>query len=54
MQVEYEEIDGILIPKNRKYKTSNWSANVTDETWIEIIWSDIKFNTKITKDNFIP
>jgi len=52
MQLKYEEVDGILLPAKRQYKKSTWDANVTDEPWIYATWSDIKFNTKITKEDF--
>lgn len=52
MTMEYEAIEGILIPTKRKYKKSDWEAVVTDKPWVEVTWSDIKFNTPITKDDF--
>lgn len=52
MRMEYEEIDGMMIPTKRKYKKSTWKADVTDEPWIEVLWSDIKFNNGLTKENF--
>lgn len=52
MQLEYEEIDGILIPNKRKYKPSTWNADVSEEPWIQVTWSDIQFDTNITKDDF--
>lgn len=52
MQLEYEDIDGILIPTKRKYKKSNWNAEVTDQPWISVNWTDIKFNNGLNKDIF--
>lgn len=52
MEVEYEDVEGILIPAKRRYKNSNWNADITDKPWIEVTWSDIKFNTGITKEDF--
>jgi hypothetical protein len=52
MQVEYEEVEGLLIPTKRKYKQSTWEAVETDAPWIEVTWSDIKFNTPITQTDF--
>ncbi|NRD19786.1 hypothetical protein HNV08_06970 [Winogradskyella eckloniae] len=52
MQLEYEEIDDILIPTKRQYKKSNWNADVTDQPWINVNWTNIKFNTGLTKDDF--
>lgn len=52
MQLKYEEVEGILIPTKRQYKNSTWNADVTDKPWIKVNWSDIKFNTGITKEDF--
>lgn len=52
MTLEYEEIEGMLIPSKRKYKNSNWDAELTEEPWILVNWDDIKFNTGITKKEF--
>lgn len=52
MEVEYVEIDGMLIPSHRRYKKSNWDANVTDAPWIEVKWSDICFNNDLTIEDF--
>ena len=52
LQMEYEEIDGILIPTKRQYKKSNWDAEVTDLPWIHVTWTDIKFNNNLKKSDF--
>jgi len=52
MTLEYENIDGILIPTKRKYNKSTWSADVTDAPWTKVTWSDIKFNNSLTEENF--
>ncbi|NRD24041.1 hypothetical protein HNV10_12345 [Winogradskyella litoriviva] len=52
MQMEYENIDGILIPTKRKYKPSNWEAEVTDQPWINVNWTDIKFNNGLKPEDF--
>ncbi|WP_010520806.1 DUF6503 family protein [Aquimarina agarivorans] len=52
MLMDYENIDGILLPTKRKYKKSSWDAKVTDTPWIKVTWSDIIFDTEITKENF--
>ena len=52
MQVEYEEIEGVLIPTKRQYKNSTWNADISDEPWINVTWTDIKFNTGITVKDF--
>lgn len=52
MKLKYEEIEGLLIPTIRQYKQSTWNADVTDEPWIKVTWSDVKFNTEMTKKDF--
>ena len=53
MQVEYEKIDGIYIPTKRKYKDSNWNGDVSDKPWIEVKWTNIRFNNNLTKEEFL-
>ncbi|MBP1841017.1 DUF6503 family protein [Formosa algae] len=53
MELEYEEIDGLLIPTKRRYKASNWDAEVTDKPWINVTWTDIKFNNGLEKADFV-
>jgi len=54
MRLEYENVDGLLIPTKRKYKPSNWKAdpNINEGSWILVDWSDIKFNTNLAKEIF--
>lgn len=52
MQLEYETIDGLMIPTKRKYKASNWDAEVTNEPWINVNWTDIKFNNGLKAADF--
>ena len=52
MQLEYEEIDGILIPTKRQYKKSTWNADLTDDPWILVTWTNIEFNTELKKQDF--
>ena len=52
MQIEYEEVDGFLLPTKRKYKKSTWNADVTDQPWVDVTWSNIKFNTNLSKQVF--
>jgi peroxiredoxin len=52
MQLEYENIDGMLIPSKRQYKASTWDAAVSEEPWIKVSWTDIQFNTNITPTLF--
>lgn len=52
MLLEYEEVDGIQIPTKRKYKKSNWDAEISNDPWINVTWTNIKFNTSIVKEDF--
>lgn len=52
MKVQYENIEGLLLPTKRKYKGSNWDAEVTDDPWTIVNWTDIKFGNKLTKADF--
>ncbi|AWG20829.1 hypothetical protein FFWV33_04360 [Flavobacterium faecale] len=52
MKLEYEEVDGILIPTKRKYKGSNWEAIETNDPWILVNWTNIKFGNQLSKADF--
>lgn len=52
MKLEYENIEGLLIPTKRIYKKSTWEADVTDAPWIKVNWTDIKFNNNLTEEDF--
>jgi hypothetical protein len=52
MKMEYETIDGILIPTKRKYKASDWDAIETKEPWILVNWTNIKFNNQLSRSEF--
>ncbi|WP_308993559.1 DUF6503 family protein [Mariniflexile litorale] len=52
MKLQYEEIDGMSIPTKRQYKKSTWNADVSEEPWIHVTWSNIKFNNGLTQDDF--
>lgn len=52
MQMEYEEIDGLLIPTKRKYKKSTWEAAVLDTPWTTVNWTNITFDNNLKKDVF--
>lgn len=54
MKLEYEKVDGILIPSQRQYKKSTWNGDVSQEPWINVTWSDIKFNNNLSKEIFKP
>ncbi|MDO7171333.1 DUF6503 family protein [Mariniflexile sp. AS56] len=53
MELQYEEVDGLLMPTKRQYKKSTWHADVSEEPWIYVTWSDIKFNNGLTKADFL-
>ncbi len=52
MQLQYENVDGILIPTKRRYKKSTWEAEVNEEHWIKVTWTDIKFNNGLSSADF--
>lgn len=52
MELAYENIEGLLIPTKRRYKNSNWNADVTDKPWILVNWTDIKFDNNLNKELF--
>lgn len=52
MQLNYEEKDGFLIPSKRKYKKSTWDADISDEPWILVDWSNIRFNINLERQEF--
>lgn len=52
MKVEYEEIDGILIPTKRKYTKGTWDGKNLTEKWTHVNWENIKFNTHISRELF--
>ena len=52
MKLKYEEIEGIMIPTQRRYKQSTWNADIDEKPWINVTWSDVKFDTGITREDF--
>lgn len=52
MKMEYEKVDGMMIPTKRLYKPSNWEAEVTPAPWIKVNWTNIKFNNNLSKEDF--
>ena len=52
MELEYESIDGLLMPTKRRYKASTWDAEVTDAPWILVKWTNIKFDNKLITQDF--
>ena len=52
MKVTHENVDGILIPTKRMYKKSTWDGNVSDDPWITVNWTNIKFGNKLSPSDF--
>lgn len=52
MKLKYETIEGLMIPTKRKYKKSTWNADLSDEPWILVNWTNIKFNNNLSKEDF--
>lgn len=52
MKLEYDEVDGILIPSKRLYKMSTWNADISDQPWTKVTWTNIKFNTELSISDF--
>jgi len=45
MEVEYERVDGVLLPTKRRYTPSDWSGNLPkDAEWTDEISIGIRFN----------
>ena len=49
MQLEYEELDGLMFTTYRKYAPANWEGKVIKEEWNEQISKNIKFNNGFTE-----
>lgn len=52
MRVEYESVNGILIPSLRKYTKANWDADPLNDQWVSVEWSDISFDNGFSKALF--
>lgn len=52
MKLEYETVDGLLIPTKRLYKKSTWDAFVDENPWTKVTWSNIKFNNNLSHKDF--
>ena len=52
MKVQYEEIDGLLIPTKRLYTKATWDGKPLNENWIKVTWSDIKFDNGLSREMF--
>lgn len=52
MKVEYEEINGLMIPTKRQYTKATWEAKNLTENWIYVQWSHITFDNNLDKEIF--
>ncbi|NJB84100.1 DUF6503 family protein [Wenyingzhuangia aestuarii] len=52
MQLQYQEIEGMLLPTQRQYKKSTWDATINDGPWIHVNWSNIQFNNQLSPVDF--
>ena len=52
-RVAYENVEGILLPAYRKYRKSNWNAEVSEGPWTSVTWTDIRFDPTLSKEDFV-
>lgn len=52
MKLNYQDVDGLLIPVQRRYKKSTWNAAEDDSDWIKANWSNIKFDNGLSVEDF--
>lgn len=52
MEMDYEKVDEFLIPTKRRYKKSTWDAEVTDEPWTLVNWSNINYDNNLEIEEF--
>lgn len=52
MQLQYEEIDGLLIPTVRQYVQASWEGEPLGDSWIKVNWTDVSFNNGLTTEIF--
>ncbi len=53
MKLDYEEVDGLLIPTTRDYTQATWEGVNQNENWIKVRWSNIQFNNNLDKEIFL-
>lgn len=55
MEVEYERIDGVLLPTKRRYTASDWSGEVPkDAEWTDEISTGVRFDNGFDDSLFAP
>ncbi len=52
MKVQYEEVDGLLLPTKRMYTKADWDGNNINDEWVHVEWSNIQFDTGVSKASF--
>ena len=52
MILDYDEIDGMLIPAKRRYKKSTWDAAINEGPWTTVNWTNIQFNNDLSEEVF--
>ena len=52
MTVEYEEVDGLKLPTQRRYAPANWDGSVKEEKWIDEISQNIQFGNGFKRADF--
>ncbi|GJM44140.1 MAG: hypothetical protein DHS20C21_09820 [Gemmatimonadota bacterium] len=53
MTVQYEEIDGVMLPTKRAYVDSNWNGEILGEEWVEETCEDVRFNNGFERSMFL-
>ncbi len=51
MKVDYETVDGVILPCMRRYAPADWDGNVEDDWTLEIM-QDIRFDTGLDRTAF--
>ncbi len=52
MRLQYEEVDGLLIPTDRRYMKATWEGELLGEQWIQVRWTNIRFNNELNAELF--
>lgn len=55
MRVDYQRVDGVVLPTKRRYAPSNWAGTVAkDAQWTDELSLGIRFNNRFTDTLFEP
>lgn len=52
MKVEYEEIEGLKLPTERRYAPADWDGNILEEKWTEEISRNVRFENGFEREMF--